>query len=105
MSKTRMIEAVKQLDLDTVRDLLASQPDLLSVTDRRELNLLHLACSVSCAGLGVAESQAAKMVSLLLDHGLDVESTLPAKQDRCTALFFAVARGRNAALIKLLLKR
>jgi uncharacterized protein len=26
-------------------------------------------------------------------------------EDRCTALFFAVARGRNATLIKLLLKR
>ena len=45
------------------------------------------------------------MVSLLLDRGLDVESKLPPEQDRCTALFFAVARGGNATLIKLLLKR
>ncbi len=45
------------------------------------------------------------MVSLLLDYGLDVESKLPPEQDHCTALFFAVARGRNATLIKLLLKR
>jgi ankyrin repeat protein len=44
------------------------------------------------------------VVRLLLDHGLDVESQLPPAQDRCTALFFAVARGRNATLIKLLLK-
>src|SRR5262249_56903894 len=103
MSKTRMIEAVKQLDIDTVRTLLAADPDLLHVTDRRGFNLLHLACCVPCADLGIAESLAAKMVSLLLDCGLDVESTLPREQDRCTALFFAVARGRNATLIKLLL--
>ena len=45
------------------------------------------------------------MVSLLLDYGLDVESKLPPAQDRCTAVFFAVARARNATLIKLLLKR
>ena len=105
MSKTRMIEAVKQLDVDAVRDLLATEPDLLRVTDRRGFNLLHLACCVPCADLGIAESQSAKMVSLLLDRGLDVESKLPPEQDRCTALFFAVARGRNATLIKLLLKR
>jgi uncharacterized protein len=105
MSKTRIIEAVKQLDVDAVRALLATEPDLLSVTDRRGFNLLHLACCVPCADLGFAESQSAKMVSLLLDCGLDVESKLPPEQDRCTALFFAVARGRNATLIKLLLKR
>jgi len=105
MSKTRMIEAVKRLDIETVRTLLVADPDLLRVTDRRGLNLLHLACGVPCADLGIAESHAAKMVSLLLNQGLDVESKLPPEQDRCTALFFAVARGRNATLIKLLLKR
>jgi ankyrin repeat protein len=105
MSKTRMIEAVKQLDVDAVREFIATEPGLLSVTDRRGFNLLHLACSVPCADLGLAESQSAKMVTLLLDHGIDVESKLPPEQDRCTALFFAVARGRNATLIKLLLKR
>jgi ankyrin repeat protein len=105
MSKTRIIDAVKKLDIETVRTLLVADPDLLRVTDRRGLNLLHLACSVPCADLGIAESYAGKMVSLLLNQGLDVESKLPPEQDRCTALFFAVARGRNATLIKLLLKR
>jgi len=105
MSKIRMIEAVKQLDVDAVRALLRTEPDLLRVTDRRGFNLLHLACCVRCADLGFAESQSAKMVSLLLDRGLDVESKMPPEKDRCTALFFAVARGRNATLIKLLLKR
>jgi ankyrin repeat protein len=105
MSKARMIEAVKQLDVNAVRELLAREPGLLGVTDRRGFNLLHLACCVPCADLGIPESQSAKTVSLLLDHGLDVESKLPPEQDRCTALFFAVARGRNETLIKLLLKR
>ena len=100
-----MIEAVKQLDIDTVRTLFAADPDLLRVTDRRGFNLLHIACCVPCADLGIAESDAARMVNLLLDEGLDVESKLPSEQDGCTALFFAVARGRNATLIKLLLKR
>jgi len=105
MSKSRVIEAVKQLDFDEVRALLDAEPDLVSVTDRRGFNLLHLACCVPCADLGIPESQSARVVDLLLDRGLDVESKLQAEQDRCTALFFAVARGRNATLIKLLLKR
>lgn len=105
MLKTQVIEAVKQLDVDAVRDLLASEPGLLSVTDRRGFNLLHLACCVPCSDMGMAESQSARMVSLLLDRGLDVESMLPPAQDRCTALFLAVARGRNPTLIRLLLKR
>jgi len=100
-----MIEAVKQLDLDAVRELLATEPDLLGVTDRRGFNLLHLACCVPCGELGIAETQSAKVVNLLLDRGLDIESQLPPERDRCTALFFAVARGRNATLVKLLLKR
>jgi len=100
-----MLEAVKALDVETVRALLAADPGLLRATDRRGFNLLHLACSVPCADLGIAESHAAKMVTLLLDNGLDVESKLPPEHDRCTALFFAIARGRNTALIKLLLKR
>ena len=37
-AETRLIEAVKQLDIDLVRDLLATQPDLLCVTDRRGFN-------------------------------------------------------------------
>jgi len=67
MSKTRMIEAVKRLDVDAVRDLVATEPGLLSVTDRRGFNVLHLACCVPCADFGIAESQSARMVSLLLD--------------------------------------
>lgn len=105
MSKTRIIDAVTHLDVDVVRDLLDAKPELLQVTDRRGFNLLHLACCVPCADLGIAESVSAKLVNLLLDRGLDVESQLPPKHDKCTALFFAVARGRNGTLIKLLLKR
>jgi len=72
MSKTRMIEAVKQLDVDAVSELLATDPRLLSVTDRRGFNLLHLACCVPCADLGIAETQSAKVVRLLLETAVQV---------------------------------
>lgn len=105
MSKTRIIDAVKHLDVDTVRDLLDARPGLLAVTDQRGFNLLLLACCVPAARLGIAESVGARLVTLLLDRGLDVESQLPARQEKCTALFFAVARARSTTLIKLLLER
>jgi ankyrin repeat protein len=103
MSKTRIVETVRHLDLETTRALLNANPALLTVTDRQGRNLLHLACSVYCPALNLPESAAARLVTFLLDRGMDIET--PMGHDKCTPLFFAVARGRNTTLIKLLLKR
>ncbi len=103
VSKARIIEAVKNLDLESTKALLKAKPSLLRTTDGQGLNLLHLACSASCEKLKVTEAVSARMVNFLLDQGLDID--LPVGRDACTALFFAVARGRNTALIKLLLRR
>ena len=105
MSKTRVIEAVKNLDLESTRKLLDMKPELLNVTDPGNRNLLHLACSACCEKLKVPESVSARMVKLLLDRGLDLES--PLSVDDCStvnALWFAVARGRNPTLVKLFIK-
>ena len=58
MSKTRIIDAVRHLDLDETRNLLTADPALLTVTDRQGRNLLHLACSVYCPALNLPESAA-----------------------------------------------
>jgi ankyrin repeat protein len=108
MSKTRILEAVQNLDVTSTKKLLDANPLLLRVTDRQGRNLLHLACSASCAKLGVAEAVSARMVNLLLDRGLDVESAHPVKDDSCdsvNAIWFAVARGRNPTVVKLLIRR
>jgi hypothetical protein len=103
MSKTRLIESVANLDLESTKKLLEAKPELLTVTDRQGRNLLHLACSASCAKLKVPEAASARMVNFLLDRGLDID--LPVGRDACTALFFAVARARNPTLVKLLIQR
>jgi len=103
MSKTRIIESVQNLDVEATKKLLDDKPSLLTVTDRQGRNLLHLACSASCAKLNVSEAVSARVVNFLLDRGLDIES--PVGRDACTVLFFAVARGRNPTLVKLLIKR
>jgi len=103
MTKIRIIEAVRNLDLESTKALLRAKPSLLTATDRQGRNLLHLACSSSSEKLKVPEVVSARLVSFLLDQGLDIES--PVGRDACTVLFSAVASGRNQTLVKLLLQR
>lgn len=80
---------------------------MLSVSDRMGRNLLHLACSAQCKELKVPESVSARVVTFLLNRGLDVASPLVTSDgcDTVNAVWFAVARGRNRTLVKLLIKR
>lgn len=103
--KTRIIEAVKNLDLETTAQLLDAKPSLLTVKSRQGRNLLHLACSGSCAKLNVPESAAVRMVRFLLDRGLPIEEPGLSRRDPGLPLFFAVAAGRNATLVKFLINR
>ena len=107
MSKTRIIEAVRKLDLQSIKKQLNDNPSLLPVVDRKGRNLLHLACSTQCGELNIAEAVSARVVTFLLNRGLDVESPLVTSDgcDTVNALWFAVARGRNRTLVKLLIKR
>ena len=106
MSKTRLIDSVQRLDVESAAKLLDAKPSLLDVVDRKGRNLLHLACSASCSKLKVPESVSAQMVKLLLDRGLDLESSIGDETcGSCTPLWFAVGRGRNPTLVKLLIKR
>lgn len=103
MSKTRILESVRTLDLDAVRALLDAQPSLLHATDRQGRGLLHMACSTPAAELTVPPATAGRLVALLLDRGLPIDE--PVGRDACTPLFFAVARARSPALVRLLLAR
>jgi len=103
MSKAAILAAVQNLDLPLTKKLLDAKPSLITVTNRQGLNLLHLACSASCSKLKVSEAVSARVAGFLLDRGLDIEAAVG--RDRCTPLFFAVARGRNSTLVKLLIER
>lgn len=105
MSKTRIIEAVQKLDLESTKSLLDAKPALLTVVNRQGRNLLHLACGASCSRLKVPEKTAARMVNFLLDRGLDIEEPGVSGKDPCTPLWFGVAFGRNLTVVKLLIKR
>jgi ankyrin repeat protein len=86
-----------------VRDQLDAKPSLLGVLDRQGRNLLHLACGTSCEDLDVSEGHAARLVSVLLDRGIEIDAAYG--RDKCTALFESVARARNPTLVRLLIAR
>ena len=103
MSKTKIIESTKSLDLASIKELVGAKPSLLNVADRSGRKLLHIACAVSCKQLGVPNAEAARVVAFLLDRGMPIDE--PFGKDACTPLFEAVARGRNPTVVRFLLKR
>ena len=105
MSKTRLIEAVKNLDLAETKKILAAKPELEKVWNDQGRNLLHIACSVDCEDIGKPKAAAVKMVTFLLDRGFDIEQEGGAGSDLCKPIWFATAKGRNKPLVKLLLDR
>jgi len=105
MSKTRLIEAVKALDLKETKRILAAKPELEKVWNDQGRNLLHIACSVDCEDIGKPKSAAVKMVTFFLDRGFDIEQEGGAGSDLCKPIWFATAKGRNKPLVKLLIDR
>ena len=72
MSKNRLFEAVRKLDVGTVKTLLEEKPALREVKDPQGRNLLHLACAASCDAAGAPESRGVRLVEFLMeDHGFD----------------------------------
>lgn len=103
MSKTAVLEAVKDLDLARIRKLLRDRPDLLEVRDRQNRNLLQLACGIPPQKRAVSPAAQTRVVEFLLDQGFSIDE--PTGKDACTALFFAVAGSRSSSLVKRLLAR
>jgi uncharacterized protein len=106
MSKTRLFNAIKSLDAEAVSALLDAQPELAKVKDERRRNALHFLCGLPASDKTGARSLA--LARLLLDRGFDVNE--PAFVEgggafKATPLWFALSRGRNLPLAKLLLKR
>jgi len=106
MSKTRLFNAIKSFDVDAVSGLLDAHPELAGVRDERRRNALHFLSGLPASDKTSARSLA--LARLLLDRGFDVNA--PAFVEgggafKATPLWYALSRGRNLPLAKLLLKR
>ena len=103
MSKTRLFQAIKALDVDAVAALLAATPKLIRVTDDRRRDPLHFLCSLPADPKTSSRSLA--LARRLLDAGLDVNA--PAFVEgvfQATPLWYAISRGSNLPLARFLLK-
>jgi len=103
ISKTRMLELVKDCRWKEVRDGLASSPALVSFRDERGRNLLHLCCGAQRKG---RPAESIRTAEVLLAAGIDIDGAAFTEGDwQATPLWYAVARGRNLALARFLLER
>ena len=103
MSKARLFQAIKALDVGAVTALLDAQPALTLVIDDRRRNPLHFLCSLPPDPKTSSRSLA--LARRLLDAGLDVNA--PAFIEgafRATPLWYAISRGQNLPLARFLLK-
>jgi uncharacterized protein len=104
MSKTRLFQFIKSLDREAVAALLEAQPALKQVKDERGRNALHFLCSLPGADKG--RERSLELAQYLLGTGFDIsEPAFVEGPFKATPLWYAVSRGRNLPLTKLLLKK
>ena len=104
MSKARLFRSIKALDLEAVASLLETDPDLLRVVDERRRNPLHFLCGLPANPRTGARSLA--LARRLLDAGLDVNAPAFVEDAfQATPLWYAISRGGNLPLARLLLER
>jgi uncharacterized protein len=104
VSRTRLFAALKALDVEAVGRLLEAQPDLLRVVDDRRRNPLHFLCSLP--GDRKTSARALALARRLLDAGLDVDAAAFVEGAfQATPLWYAISRGRNLPMARLLLRR
>ncbi len=104
MSKTRLFQSIKLLNRESVAALLETQPALMQVTDERRRNALHFLCSLPSADK--SRKRSLDLAEYLLGLGFDInEPGFVEGPFKATPLWYAISRGRNLPLARLLLGR
>lgn len=107
-SKTGLFAAAKAWDAVAVNSIVFAIPKLSDATDPKGRTALHIACAVRPGGDKLGEANGIDTVTVLLEAGADLERVVPMDEDegdfRVTPLWYAVARGENLPLVRLLLR-
>src|SRR5712692_4217492 len=72
MSKTRLFQSIKSLNVEAVSSLLEAHPELKRVKDERGRNALHLLCSLPSHEK--KNRQSLELVQHLLGLGFDINA-------------------------------
>ncbi|HZF27629.1 MAG TPA: hypothetical protein VE907_00790 [Gammaproteobacteria bacterium] len=106
VSKTRMLELVKELRAQDVAVALRGNSPLLGVRDKRGRTWLHLACGVPVKARRLKPADGIATARVLLDAGLSLEDAAFTEENfRATPLWYSLAWGKNVALAEFLLER
>ncbi len=105
MSKTRLFQSIKSLNVEAVASLLGAHPELKQVKDERGRNALHLLCSLPSHEK--KNRQSLELARYLLDLGFDINEPafVEGAAFKATPLWYAISRGGNLPLAKFLLKK
>lgn len=103
----KFITAIKELDLESVKEITAKDPNWFKWTDPKGKNALHFLGGVSVADDPDKAETSLKIFKLLRAGGMDIDSIQHiADEDGsfpATPLWYAYTRGRNEKLYKYLL--
>jgi ankyrin repeat protein len=107
ISKTSFLEAVRNWEAKEVSEALRQRPEFASVTDSRGRTPLHVCANRALRSTSESASAVAT-AKALVKAGADVNAVQPIPDDgeifRATALWYALAWGRNRTLASYLLK-
>jgi hypothetical protein len=103
-----LFAATKGWNAAAVNSIVSAAPTLIDATDPKGRTALHIACAVRPGGDELGEPNGIDTVAVLLEAGADLERAVPMDEDegdfRATPLWYAVARGENLPLVRLLLR-
>jgi hypothetical protein len=116
----KFVNAIKALDVDAVRAIVASEPKWLTWEEKDGKNGIHFLSGIPMvevkpdgrapANRDDAESKSLKILQFLLRSGMDINSVHRISDKNCgyfpaTPVWWSYARGRNETLYKYLLKQ
>lgn len=106
----KFIQAIKDLDLDKVREMTRKDPKWFRWSEPSGKNALHYLCGLNVSDDPAKAGTSLEILEYLLKGGMEIDSIHRIEEKNCgyfpaTPLWYAYAKGRNEKIYKYLLKK
>jgi ankyrin repeat protein len=104
----KFVQAIKNLDLDSIREMVGKDPKWFKWAEPDGKNALHYLCALSVGDSAEKAETSLKILKFFLKNGMDINSIHKIAEKNCghfpaTPLWYAYTRGRNEKIYKYLL--
>ena len=103
----KLIRSIKALDIDAIKEIIASDPAWLTWAEPDGKNALHYLAAMNHRKNSEREEKSVSIMKLLLNRGMDINAVHHIPEERttfpATPLWYAYAKGRNDKLYRYLL--